>query len=210
MSLLFSFVAASVVTMGAQAPSTPAKPPQGTSQPKPAPHGSRANGSCASRSRRPCASTTPARARSDGPCGNGDHRHGSQGGNVAGYPRRRHGYLDAQRRDGRERKSEFPWADGRNVSTQVRRRQGDFVRARGHAARRASPRRRCLAESSAGAAATAPHAAARAGSRARARQSGRRANRRASTSPCCSKRSSSASRHAASHCFPAAATSGRR
>jgi Carboxypeptidase regulatory-like domain/Cupin domain len=37
MSLLSSFVVASVVTAGAQAPSAPAKPPQGTSQPKPAP-----------------------------------------------------------------------------------------------------------------------------------------------------------------------------
>ena len=168
MSLLFSFVVVSVVAASAQAPSPhltsrhrghhrvqAAKPPQGTHPAQ----------SCAG---------TCATAPSPGgdSLRNGHHRHRPERRHPVRHQRHRVGRHVAKRGDGWQRQSESDGAHGRNVSTEIRRREGDLVRARGDLARRTGARRRRIAEPCAGAAARARTAAATrsgAGRRRRAR-----------------------------------------
>ena len=209
MSLLFSFVAASVVTMSAQAPSTPAKPPQGTSQPKPAPPAPTPAAPAPAAPAAPApaqprrAPTTTARA------GIAITVTDPMGGTLQGI---RVEVTGTSTRNGETDGSgnlNFP---GLMAGTYRLRFDGDKVIS---FEREVTLRAGQVldVDVSLNPAPEPPPPPPRRRPRRQPRpspQSGRRANRRASTLRCCSKRNSSARRHAASHCFPAAATSGRR
>ena len=124
MFLLFSFVVVGVIAAGAQAPATPAKPQQGTSQPKPAPAPPTTQPAP-----KPAPGTTTPGARPEQSRRIGHHRHGSQRCDVVRDTGQRHRRDHAERRDERERQPQCDRPDGGDVPIEIRWGEVDLVRA---------------------------------------------------------------------------------